>query len=86
MILSKIESEQCEINSVKSKTFDRSFLHLLLIMRWEFIFWIFDSIREVYLFICMQKNLYVRNVRLKIQVSLINQQKKNVIDISKGIM
>lgn len=26
MILSKIESEQCEINSVKSKTFDRSFL------------------------------------------------------------
>lgn len=33
MILSKIESEQCEINSVKSKTFDRSFLHLLLIMR-----------------------------------------------------
>lgn len=83
MILSKIESEQCEINSVKSKTFDRSFLHLLLIMRWEFIFWIFDSIREVYLFICMQKNLYVR---LKIQVSLINQQKKNVIDISKGII
>lgn len=71
MILnSKIKSEQCEIKRYKiKKLFDQSFL---LNFNYEMGVCFLDIWLDTWS-LFMQKNLYVRSVRLKIQVPLIDQ-------------